>query len=32
MVYLIYKDNDVRLNMIGRKRANRALIGCDKNA
>ena len=27
--YLIYKDNSGRLNMIGRERANRALIGCD---
>ena len=26
---LIYKDNYLRLNMIGRERANRALIGCD---
>ena len=26
---LIYKDNYRRLNMIGRERANRALIGCD---
>ena len=26
---LIYKDNYGRLNMIGRERANRALIGCD---
>ena len=26
---LIYKDNYARLNMIGRERANRALIGCD---
>ena len=25
----IYKDNYRRLNMIGRERANRALIGCD---
>ena len=28
--YLIYGDNYGRLNMIGRERANRALIGCDK--
>ena len=27
--YLIYKDNYGRLNMIGRERANRSLIGCD---
>ena len=27
--HLIYKDNYRRLNMIGRERANRALIGCD---
>ena len=26
---LIYKDNYRRLSMIGRERANRALIGCD---
>ena len=26
---LIYKHNDGRLNIIGRERANRALIGCD---
>ena len=28
-VHRIYKDNYGRLNMIGRKRSNRALIGCD---
>ena len=27
--YLIYKDKYDRLNMIGRERENRALIGCD---
>ena len=27
--YLIHKDNYDRLNMIGRERANRALIGCE---
>ena len=27
--YVIYKDNYGRLNMIGRERENRALIGCD---
>ena len=27
--YVIYKDKNGLLNMIGRERANRALIGCD---
>ena len=31
-VHLIHKDNYRRLNMIGRERANRALIGCDSQS